>query len=375
MKKRKQSNIDLDDTVELPVISSQDFHTKKDPIWIIFPFVARIGILLALLLTITLGLRALYLFTHGTDISLLSANIEPAFLGYNGYGTVQSPFHPEQEAINKLKKVRQEMARKNKDTDALDTLISSIDCAFSKTQNLSNGMVIRYACTYDHTAAKNTKYNFQQTSKSYTVHDLQQLQELDPFEDFKTEWDTTQNIPQLILKPNTICSSLNIQYSYQYTSSTTAHITISYNTKDLSANGYFIPKNLHERDISFTRPDFTLLSLQKTEAVQNALNAYAASDLSKCSTYSFGKEFLSANDPQLIVLQQTHTGIEATFSIKNAYSDAYPNMYHFTVSYTGEIYQDNVGNVVFFSNTRHACRYEGFQQTYAIQKDVPIDTP
>lgn len=374
MKKRKQSNIDLDDTIELPVISSQDFHTKKDPIWIIFPFVAKIGILLAIILTITLSLRALYLFAHGMDVSLLSTNTEPVFLGYDGNGTVQLPFHPEGETINKLKKARQELTRKNKDTSVMDTLISSINCSFSKTQNLSNGMVIRYICAYNHDAATNSKYNFQQTSKSYTVHGLQPLQELNPFKNLDTNWEISNNIPTLVLQPNSICANLNIQYTYHYTSPTTAHVTIDYDANELSSKGFFIAKDLQDTDISFIRPDFSLVSLQKTEEIQNALNTYVSSDLSKCSTYTFGKELISAENPQLLTLQQKSNAIEATFSVENIYSTKYPNMYHFTVSYEGEIYKDTLGNIVFFSNTRHSCRYEGFQQTYTIQKDVPIDT-
>lgn len=97
MKDKTRRNIDLDDTVELPVIEDQDYNQKvKDPMRIVFPFVSKIGIFLALLISLTLALRAFYISHYGINLSLLQ-NQTLILTGINGEGEIPSSFHPEKK--------------------------------------------------------------------------------------------------------------------------------------------------------------------------------------------------------------------------------------------------------------------------------------
>lgn len=92
MKNKTRRNIDLDDTVELPVIDDQDYNQKvKDPMRIVFPLVSKIGIFLALLISLTLAFRAFYISHYGINLSLLQ-NQTLILTGINGEGEIPSSF-------------------------------------------------------------------------------------------------------------------------------------------------------------------------------------------------------------------------------------------------------------------------------------------
>lgn len=142
MKDKTRRNIDLDDTVELPVIDDQDYNQKvKDPMRIVFPLVSKIGIFLALLISLILAFRAFYISHYGINLSLLQ-NQTLILTGINGEGEIPSSFHPEKKALSSLKKELRNQERHRKDTKALRTLIQSIDCSSSIKDHLSNGTVI-----------------------------------------------------------------------------------------------------------------------------------------------------------------------------------------------------------------------------------------
>ena len=360
MIKRKRRNIDLDDTVELPVIDEQDFHKDLDPFRILLPFVAKVGIFLGIVLSCTLLFRAIYLHTYGQTISLLDDQ-QITFVGTNGNGTI-STFKPESTALQQLKEDYRDKQRKKQDTTDLGTLIKSIDCSFSQSDYLSNGMVITYACTYNHDAAKQAKYNFTNTTKTYTVKNLKQVQQIDVFEDLQTEWSYDDDIPTLSIT-NSKYNDLDISYSYTLDSNASATVTASFNEDDLLQQGYQIKNTTKTIEI----PKEQLYSSETIEAFFQSYTSKVSNDLAQCSSYSFGKEEINAYDPTYQSYSINEDGtVTVTYNIHNLYTDLYPSYYSFTISYTGYLYKDQNGTIIFSTNTNHACMYDGFSQSYQI---------
>ena len=360
MIKRKRRNIDLDDTVELPVIDEQDFHKDSDPFWILLPFVAKVGIFLGIILSCTLLFRAIYLHTYGKTISLLDDQ-QITFVGTNGNGTISS-FDPESSAIKQLKEEYRDKQRKKQDTSELGTLIKSIHCSFSQRDHLSNGMVITYACTYNHDAAKQTKYNFIDTSKSYTVKNLKQVQQIDVFNNLQTEWSYNDDIPTLSIT-NPTYSDLDISYSYTLDSSNSATITASFNEDNLLQQGYQVINTTKTIEI----PNEQLYQSERITAYFQEYTSTVSNHLAQCSSYTFGKEEINAYNPTYQSYSINEDGtVTVIYNIHNLYTDLYPAYYSFTISYTGYLYKDQNGTIIFSTNTKHACMYDGFSQNYQI---------
>ncbi len=352
----KRRNIDLDDTVELPVIDPQDHDNDKDPIGIIFPFVAKIGIFLGILLTLTLSLRAIYIHFFGKDISLLS-DTQISFIGTNGNGTISSSIKPEQDTLRQLKEEYRNKQKNKEDTSSLGTLIKSIDCSYSQSNNLSNGMVITYACKYDVDAAKESKYNIKDTTKTYTVTGLQQLQEIDPFEDIQTQWEVKDGIPSLSIMNDKYS---DITYTYVLDSLSQATITASTNTEGYqlinttqTINIPLIPSSISSDTISSFFTDHSSDILM---------------DINECSSYSFGKETIDLYDPTFDSYSINDDGsITVTYNVHNLYTDQFPGYYFCTISYTGHLYQSQ-DQIYFFTETKHACEYDGFGSNYYVKE-------
>lgn len=360
MIKKKRRNIDLDDTVELPVIDSQDFYQKSDPFRILLPFVAKVGIFLGILLSCTLLFRAIYLQTYGKTISLLDDQ-QIIFVGTNGNGTISS-FNPQSSSLKQLKEDYRDKQRKKQDTTDLGTLIKSIHCSFSQSDHLSNGMVITYACTYNHDAAKKSKYNFTNTTKTYTVKNLKQVQEIDVFDNLQTEWSYDDGIPSLSIT-NSKYNDLNISYSYSLDSNASATITASFKEDDLLQQGYHIKNTTKTIEI----PKEQLYSSKTMETYFQAYTSTVSNDLSQCPSYSFGKEEINAYDPTYQSYSINEDGtVTVIYDIHNLYTDLYPTYYSFTITYTGYLYEDQYGTIIFSTNTNHACMYDGFSDNYQI---------
>lgn len=357
----KLANTDLEDTLELKPIR----HKKNR-----FPFFAKVGISLGIFLSLILIVHSMYHAIHGTNISLLT-NETPTFIGFDGYGSIQEDFHPEKDAIEQLSQKYISQEKSGKDTSSLKTLTKSIACSFSKQDHLSNGMVIQYTCSYDSNAAKKTNYHFSNTTKSYTVTSLQKLNIFDPFKDLETSWNMQFNIPQLQLIPDKTSNELNIQYHYSYTSQTSALVTISYDEEKLKQSGWIIQNK--EKEITFKKTEavLSLTEINSASILTDSFMEYVQNDLSKCTTVAFGKECITAESPVLQSIQQVDDQIEVTFSLQNLYTANYPDTYHFSLTYTGSLYQNEDGQITFLTDTSHACRYEGFSQNYTMQKDVP----
>ncbi len=362
MIKRKRRNIDLDDTVELPVIDAQDHHSKIDPFKILLPFVAKVGIFLGIILSCTLLFRAIYLHTYGKTISLLDDQ-QITFLGTNGNGTISS-FHPESTALKQLKDDYRNLQRNKKDTTNLGTLIKSIDCSFSQSNQLSNGMVITYACSYNHKAAKKAKYNFTNTTKTYIVKNLKQVQQIDVFDNLQTAWTYQDGIPSLSITNNQY-SDLDILYSYTLDSNHSAIITASFNEEDLLKKGYQITYTSKTIEI----PQLTLDSSETITSFFQEYETTVSNDLALCSSYSFGKEEINAYDPtfQSYTINDDGT-ITVIYNIHNLYTDLYPSYYSFVISYTGYLYEGQNQTIIFSTNTHHTCMYDGFSQNYQIKE-------
>lgn len=371
MKDKTRRNIDLDDTVELPVIDDQDYNQKvKDPMRIVFPLVSKIGIFLALLISLTLAFRAFYISHYGINLSLLQ-NQTLILTGINGEGEIPSSFHPEKQALSSLKKELRNQERHRKDTKALRTLIQSIDCSSSIKDHLSNGTVIQYACKFDVQATKEAKYNLKDTSRSYTVTGLSNITTIDPFEQLQIETNNTDGVEHITLHPEKTFIDLGIQYSYTVDSSSLITVSISYDLQKLIKQGYRILNNQTSKEISYQHSS-TMNVMNTNVPYKEILNTFIPSvekELASCPSYTFGKEEINAYHPTLknYAIQQDGS-IEVTYAIQNTYTDAFPQYYVFDISYTGHIMQLDDTTYQFISDTAHACKYDGYGSKYTIAK-------
>lgn len=371
MKDKTRRDIDLDDTVELPVIDNQDYNQKtKDPMRIVFPFVSKIGIFLAIIISLTLALRAFYISHYGINLFLLQ-NQTLILTGINGEGEIPSSFHPEKQALSSLKKELRNQERHRKDTRALRTLIQSIDCSSSIKDHLSNGTVIQYACKFDAQAAKEAKYNLKDTSRSYTVTGLSNITTIDPFEQLQIETSNTDGVEHITLHPEKTFTDLGIQYSYTVDSTSSLTVSISYDQQKLSKQGYRILNNQTSKEISYSHSS-TMNASNSNVPYTEIFNTFIPSveeELASCQSYAFGKEEINAYHPALksYTIQQDGS-IKVTYSIQNTYTDAFPQYYAFDISYTGHIVQSDDTTYQFFSDTIHACKYDGYGSNYTIIK-------
>lgn len=320
----KRSNIDLEDTVELPVIDEKDHYIEtKDPLGIIFPFVAKIGILLSLILTFTLVGRAIYINVHGTDLSLID-NTKIIFSGTNGNGIIQYHHSPQSAAITTLQTKKKQLQRKNKDTTNITELINSIDCSFSQSSSLSNGQTITYACSYNKQAAKQLKFNIKDISKEYTVMGLidstdSNLTTIEEFKPINSEI-TSFSDPSLAVEENYIYIQNN--------------------------NVYTVINDSIKRSIQ--------------EVAQSELDSFQ-------QIITLGKESFESYSPTFeTITYNDDATYTITLSLSNIYTETLPDYYHFIISYVGYFIQNEDGSISFVTDTQHEPYYEGYGNEYFV---------
>lgn len=322
---KRRSNIDLDDTVELPVIDEQDLNIKtKDPMRIIFAFITKAGIFLLSVLLVTLVTRAIYVNVHKTEITLVD-NTRIIFTGTNGNGSAQFHNAPEKQALTLLQSAKKESENSNKDTTDINELINSISCSFSQKENLTNGMQITYGCSYNVQAAKKAKFKIKDTSKEYTVMGL-----------------------------------LDSTNSYENNAVTNPFILGFQNpTKALEKN--YIQSNTSNNTIQY---NYMSDSLKKSieDTAQNELDSFN-------QIIIFGKEELNTYSPMFesIVLNDDGT-YTITLSLSNIYTETLSDYYRFTISYTGTFTTDKYGITTFNTATEHEPYYDGYQMDYEVKK-------
>lgn len=341
MSSKKRSDIDLDDTVELPVIDEQDpMIRKKDPIRIIFAFVIKAGIFFFTVLSITLIAMAIYTNYHSTNLELVDES-KIIFTGYNGSGVAQFHNNPEKSALTELQKKKKQLENSNQDTTTIVELIDSIDCSFSQSSNLANGMKITYGCSYNKEAAKHAHYAINSTHKEYIVMGLLDSSTIDPFESMATTFDTNG-----ISITNT--QDATLQYSYIYQGD---EITIYSNNKSITL----------------------LLADVLSDELKHSIESMAQSELDACHhTIQFGKESFDSYSPTFQSIQKNE---DETFTVKlslsNLYTETLSDYYSFTISYTGTFVNNEDGTIVFQTINQHGCTYDGNNGSYfVIEKDA-----
>lgn len=320
----KRSDIDLEDTVKLPVIDERDHDIEtKDPVGIIFPFVVKIGILLSLILTFTLVGRAIYIHFHETDLSLID-NTRLIFSGTNGNGIIQYHHSPQSAAITTLQTKKKELQRKNKDTTAITDLMDSIDCSFSQSSSLTNGQTITYACSYNKEAAKQLKFNIKDNSKEYTVMGL-----IDPTESNLTTIEEFKPINSEITSFSS--SSLALEENYIYIQNNEEY-------------------RLLDDTFKQSMQDIAQIELDSFQQI-----------------ITLGKESFKSYSPTFESITYNEDGTYTiTLSLSNIYTETLPDYYHFTISYIGYFILNEDDSISFVTDTQHEPYYEGYGNEYFV---------
>lgn len=365
MKQTDRRDKDLEYTIELPISNDQDHHIKKkDPKRIVFPLVSKIGITLAVILSIILFAHAIYIYVFHDTISMID-HTALAVSGVNGSGTVDPSFHPERAAIQEIKE--------RSDSKEAKELINSISCSFEPSNNLSNGMEITYACSYNAALSDALDIHFKDTEKSYIVMGLADQEAIDPFENFEVERDQTDASLELI--PDEKYTDLGIEYSYTYDSDHSIKVTIDYDENAMYENGYYIPETDREKSIDIPQV-LTLEQIpQETlQSIEASLLTKVESELYACDfKITFGKEILSTFDPVFETFQKNDDGsYDAVITVNNIYSLTLSKYYHFTIKYHGYFICDTDGTITFQTKDQHGCAYDGFGSEYEIQKSDPF---
>lgn len=364
MKKTERRDSDLEITIELPIKLIQDHHiNRKDPKRIVFPLVSKIGISIAVILSVILIAHALFTHFFNNSISLIDES-SPVFAGNNGSGTVDDSFQPQTKAIQELEK--------RSDAKEMQELIDSISCSFDASTNLSNGMTVTYACSYNTDLSDDLDVSFKNTSRSYTVMGLSDQEALDPFEDLDVEYQQDENGYTLILVPDEKYTDMGIDYSYTYESEHSIRVTIDYDQDALYDSGYYIPEKNSEKIIDIPEIlSIDQISQDTLQNIQNTLLSKAENELHACdSSITFGKQAIFTSDPVFESFQKNDDGTyDAVIKVSNIYSLTLSDYYHFSISYHGYFMQDTDGTISFITEDTHGCTYDGFASSYEIQKN------
>lgn len=359
MKKVDERDNDLEFTIKIPVIRLQDLHIKlKGPSRIVFPFVSKIGITLALILSVTLLIHALYTHFITHSISLIDETV-PVFSGKNGSGSTDPSFHPEQNAFKEMEEIS--------DDKDMKKLIDSVTCSFDASEGLTNGMQVTYACSYNIDLADEMDISFKDTSRVYTVEGLEEGEALDPFDNFEI---TLHDDSAFDLAPDQKYTDLGISYSYTYDDAETITVTIEYDPSSLKKEGYYIPEEDQTKTMKIPqRLSLEEVPQEKLESIKEILLTRSTSELDAChSQITFGKESIETFDPVFDSFIKNDDGTyDAIITLNNIYSLTLPDYYHFTVRYHGSFIKESDGTIKFQTEDTHGCAYDGFGSEYSLQ--------
>ena len=289
----------------------------------------------------------------------------PLFTGINEEASVSEDFHPESDTVGILKE------------DGFEDVAASIQCTFDKRDSLANGDTIMYACTYDKQLAQKNHIRIKEDSRQYTVSDLPLYHDLDLFENVIVHWNIeTDGIYPEISVPQKQ-KDLLISYIYEEDSFDGENIRIKA-TYDIDL--------LHEKKYDVTM-DNTLsypvgpkpvkissleeLDEEQIQSVHQQAEDLFLKELLGCDFMAtFHWEDIHIDKVNPPVLKQSFFDNETftiTFSLDVSDQDDWFSIFRsFDSSYKGAIYKYPDGSVEFFSDTKHACRFEGFLGFYQL---------
>lgn len=144
-----------------------------------------VGIIAAVLILI---------FAGGTDDVDLSKYVTVEFEGYDTLGTADAEIDLEELAVGILKAQGEDVKKYSSSSInlSLKSLLNSIEIEISQNENLSNGDVVEVKITYDKKLMEENDLNFLNTELTFTAENLEELIEIDPFEDVTVEFSGTQ---------------------------------------------------------------------------------------------------------------------------------------------------------------------------------------
>jgi len=292
----------------------------------------------------------------------------PLFTGINEEASVSEDFHPENNAIERLKE------------DGFEQLAASIQCTFDKKDSLSNGDTIMYACTYDKQLAQKEHIKFKEDTRQYAVSDLPLYHDLDLFENVIVHWniDTDGIYPEISVPQKQ--KDLLISYIYEKDSfdGETIRIKATYDIDLLHEKKYDVTKDntlsypIGPKPVKISSVEE--LDEEQIQSVHQQAEDMFLKELLACDfTAAFHWEDIHIDKVNPPVIKQSFFDDEVfhiTFSLDVSDQDDWFSIFRsFDAHYTGAIYKFPDGSVQFFSNTKHACRFEGFLGFYQLAEE------
>lgn len=291
-----------------------------------------------------------------------------AFSGYNGNGTVQDDFHPEQAMLDKLSLTIEQKDASGESTIYLSQLKDSIVCGFNKDSGLSNDEVITYSCTIDEELARNAGYQLVNTQKNYKVHGLADLTPVDPFAQVTAEWTMQDGIADMKLFIPDSLLSLGITYTWEAKDETTITLTADADTKQLEEAGYVLTTTTKDYVVG-TKPvlitSLDELSVTETDSLIKEAESLLVQELETCG-------YALLHDEQTLVisgyeegsLRESYDGFTITFTLIADNLPWYSRFSDLSAEYSGTIYRGSDSLVHFANETTHSCTVGGFFSLY-----------
>ncbi len=364
-------HIPFNDKKEPEKIQTEQRTVKKRfrvPITALFGFLCCIGVIGVIF----------WLNQKTEDVSLLG-NLQPSYFGYNGTGTIEGEFHPEQSGLADLEEFREDWESSKSRNEAYQRLIESIKCSFSKTDELSNGEQITYACTYDKAAAEEAHIVIGQTEKKYTVNGLAEYRELNIFEGIEMYWKTDASGISLELEIPSKLTDLGISYVWEYGDSVKPVIRLiaSYDEEKLKQKGYIVRESVHEFPVD-RKPqrlnDPSQLSNEEKEVLTANLMRELENELEQCGQITINNEPVQISNIRLESFKATIGSYfdpdNVQFIVTYRMDTDYPGMFSeyrtYEASYRITVYRLADNSVTYYRETTHGCYFSGFFGLYTL---------
>ena len=385
----------LDDTEEIPFLD-QDLkpkkkkkkkrkHRKKSRR---VPFSAITGIILAVLLGAEITGLYIYKNLIGQEISILDSSVI-SFTGYNGKGAVKEGFAPEEKALNILLEDAEELETQGKDASDIYHLIDSIACGFSKSEQLSNGDTITYACSYSAEYAKAAHYKLVNTQASYKVKDLADLAELDPFENVSADWVLQNTGTTITFTIPELQNSLGITYRWSYGTENNTYnghsifAEADYSSEVLAASGYVIESDTKEFEMGSMPEIITSiddLSYEEKSQLITQMTSVLESELAACgqqytvngntvSVTGHSSGYLSQDCDTVWYEPDTAFTITYDLQVSGQSGSIWNRISSYSISYSGTIYRLSDGSVQFNNESSHGCFFGGYIGIYHVAEE------
>lgn len=196
-----------------------------------------IGIGVAALCVVIAIVAVICLSNRKTTISL-DDYISVEYDGYDGYGTAEVSF--DWQTLEK-KFVEISGADDIEDLEDLSNALSfyvledSISYELDKSDSLSNGDKITLTWSYDNEMAEDYKIEFEGDKKTFTVSDLKEVKEIDPFEDLEVTFSGTSpysTVSWEVTSDNEIYDLISFEASKENNLAEGETITITLDTYD-----------------------------------------------------------------------------------------------------------------------------------------------